>query len=81
MKDWPLRSCSYEREGWACGENCELLEKFVQGQEQIQAVATQNPWESLIGKKAVVLCGNVPTEVTLEPLRQFRPKGLNIAVV
>jgi len=47
-----VRSCSYERGGWASEENCELLQECVQ--EQMQ-VGTENPWESLIEKRAVVV--------------------------
>jgi hypothetical protein len=48
-----VRSCSHEREGWTSEENCELLQKCVQ--EQMQAAGTENPWESLIEKRAVVV--------------------------
>ena len=48
-----MRSCSYEHGGWASEGNCELLQECVQKQKQ--AVGTENPWESLIEKRAVVV--------------------------
>ena len=47
-----MRNCSCD-EGLASEENCELLEDFLQ--EQMQVVVMETPWESLIGKKAVVV--------------------------
>lgn len=47
-----MRNCSCDG-GLASEENYELLEDFLQ--EQMQVVVMENPWESLIGKKAVVV--------------------------